>query len=157
MSVYFIKCNEYVKIGYSSNPYARINSIKTSNPHEVEVLLVIPGNVELEKELHYILRDSNYKNEWFLFDDKIRGIVEMFSGLFSEYSTAATTHVGNFPPKALDESNSDESDPEYSDSVGRKANIIRREIALDPKKSDAEIAEIVGCSRMYSWMVRNGK
>jgi hypothetical protein len=50
--IYFLKANNRIKIGYANDPTQRIPSIQTSSPFELEVLLIINGNYDRERELH---------------------------------------------------------------------------------------------------------
>ena len=66
--VYIIRCNEYCKIGRTGNIGNRIDSIRTSNPYPVELLLFLSPNKskEIEKELHEIFKINRHTREWFL-------------------------------------------------------------------------------------------
>jgi hypothetical protein len=67
--VYFIRCENtnFYKIGVSTNPYNRLQSIDSGNPFELNILslhkLIDPYGVELELKEKY----SNYncKKEWY--------------------------------------------------------------------------------------------
>lgn len=68
--VYFIrqKNEDLFKIGMTrSDPYARMKSIQTGIPHELELFNVIPTDnpSKLEKELHDIFKDYHLRGEWF--------------------------------------------------------------------------------------------
>ena len=36
--IYFIRCNQYIKIGKTSNLYQRVHSLQGSNPHELKLV-----------------------------------------------------------------------------------------------------------------------
>lgn len=74
--IYFLKGNDRVKIGYSHDPSERILSIQTSSPYELEVLLIIDGTQDEERELHAKFRNLRQSGEWFLFDEPIRNYIE---------------------------------------------------------------------------------
>ena len=63
--VYFVKANSKVKIGYAEDPSKRIPSIQTSSPYELEVLLIIDGSYERERELHAKFQNYRATGEWF--------------------------------------------------------------------------------------------
>ena len=69
--LYFIRSGQYVKIGVSANPRGRIASIQTGNPDPIEVLGVVPGDRELEKELHREFAPLHHRGEWFRDDPAI--------------------------------------------------------------------------------------
>jgi len=62
--VYFVQVGGLVKIGVSSNPHARLATIKTSNP-KAKLLGWIHGTQEDEYDLHKKLVDYRYDREWF--------------------------------------------------------------------------------------------
>lgn len=63
--VYFIRCGEFVKIGFASNVKSRIGGIKTSTPYEVELLRAVPGTVEDERAFHARFSAHHHTREWF--------------------------------------------------------------------------------------------
>ena len=74
--IYFIKANEKVKIGYADDPSKRIPSIQTSNPYELEVLLIIEGNYDKESELHKRFLKYKTSGEWFGFVEPIKTFIK---------------------------------------------------------------------------------
>jgi len=65
-----------VKIGYSTNPHKRMAALKTSNPLELVMLLVIEGKETDEKTLHKRFEDHKHHGEWFMYSDEIREYVQ---------------------------------------------------------------------------------
>lgn len=63
--VYILKAGGRFKIGYTSNYESRMKSYYTECPFDIEELAKIPGSMEDEKALHYILRKYRKKGEWF--------------------------------------------------------------------------------------------
>ena len=63
--VYFFKAGDAVKIGRSNDPAKRRAILQTGNPAFINVLGVIPGDVEAEKHIHYELRNFRCAGEWF--------------------------------------------------------------------------------------------
>ena len=63
--VYAIKCEDYVKIGWSKTVQRRLNQISANNPFPVELLGCSPGTVGDEHELHLLLGITRVKGEWF--------------------------------------------------------------------------------------------
>lgn len=54
-----------VKLGFSVNPEARLASIQTGHPHELQLLSDFPGTEYDERELHDQLSDHRERGEWF--------------------------------------------------------------------------------------------
>ncbi|KKK88579.1 hypothetical protein LCGC14_2741700 [marine sediment metagenome] len=72
MTVYFIQCNEFVKIGDTSNIEERFKSLQASNPYKLELLCCIDDCTE--KEFHEKFKNERIHGEWF----KISGILKDF-------------------------------------------------------------------------------
>ena len=67
--IYFIRCNEYIKIGKTSNLYQRVHSLQGSNPHELK-LVGIYASTSLtpdEKFFHNEVEKiaNKIRGEWF--------------------------------------------------------------------------------------------
>lgn len=66
MTIYFLSDGEYIKIGYTKQDvYSRINSLQTGNARELVYLGEIPGNIEVESNLHNRFKHLRVKGEWF--------------------------------------------------------------------------------------------
>ena len=65
-----------VKIGYSNNPHKRIEALKTSNPLELVMLLVIEGKHADEARLHKQFDKDHYRGEWFFLSDTIKEYIQ---------------------------------------------------------------------------------
>lgn len=74
--IYFIKAKDKVKIGYATDPSKRISSIQTSNPYALEVLLIIDGNYDKERELHKKFHKYKASGEWFNFEESINIFIQ---------------------------------------------------------------------------------
>ena len=46
--VYFLRCGEFIKIGYSTHWPNRLRGLQTGNPNPTELLLFVPGERSLE-------------------------------------------------------------------------------------------------------------
>jgi len=69
--VYFLKLNEFVKIGFSDDVLKRISQIQTSSPYKIEVMSVIHGDYDKEKELHKLFKQYRASGEWFYLSEEI--------------------------------------------------------------------------------------
>lgn len=63
--IYFIQSGGFIKIGFSSNWGGRLRSLKTSNPNPIELLALIEGTREQERELHARFQTHRAEGEWF--------------------------------------------------------------------------------------------
>lgn len=63
--------NKFVKIGYTKNIHKRLSQLQTSSPVKLDVLYLIEGDTNLEKELHKLFGHLVTSGEWFTFDDSI--------------------------------------------------------------------------------------
>jgi len=72
--IYFLKSTDedYVKIGYTKNEKSlkeRIIAHKVGNPHELQMMALYEGDMELEKELHTEWDFKHVRGEWFIWED----------------------------------------------------------------------------------------
>ena len=65
--IYFIQNTEtkHIKIGYSDNIRSRLSDLQTSSPHELSILTICEGGIEVEKELHDKFNNYYVRGEWF--------------------------------------------------------------------------------------------
>ena len=65
--VYFIGCDDSVKIGISDNPEERLKQMQTGNPSELKILKTYHSDdaEATEKALHRIFDDARIQGEWF--------------------------------------------------------------------------------------------
>jgi hypothetical protein len=79
--VYFIKCNEYIKIGKADNLPKRLKQLQTSNPYELSIIGAISGNLDIEKEAHSNFKHLHHKGEWFKNDISIVNYIKEKCGI----------------------------------------------------------------------------
>ena len=77
--IYFLKANDRIKIGFANDPSQRIPSIQTSSPFDLEVLLIIEGNYDKERELHQKFQEFRKSGEWFDFSEPIKHFISINS------------------------------------------------------------------------------
>jgi Meiotically up-regulated gene 113 len=63
--VYFIRCGDFIKIGYSLSPERRLSHIMTVNPHEIELLGYRYGTRDDEALYHERFAPHRHRGEWF--------------------------------------------------------------------------------------------
>lgn len=62
--LYLIKSNGYIKIGYAKDVKKRMKQYSTHNP-DFQLLDSIDGELQEEKFLHKILKNYQFRTEWF--------------------------------------------------------------------------------------------
>jgi hypothetical protein len=65
--VYFIQCNEFVKIGFAADPVSRMCQMQIGNPYTLKLLKVIQSITpeQLEQEIHGRIEPYRVRGEWF--------------------------------------------------------------------------------------------
>lgn len=69
-----------VKIGTSRNPLKRLQQLQTGTPDDLNLLHVIPGDQQTERELHVWFAEWQHRDEWFC-GDNIDLMLEMLDAL----------------------------------------------------------------------------
>ena len=69
--IYLISDDEYLKIGYSVSPAARLADLQTGNARPLILLGTIEGTTAYERFLHAKYEHLNVRQEWFEFDTSI--------------------------------------------------------------------------------------
>lgn len=78
--VYFVQIGRHVKIGFTTNLRDRLRSFGTTAV-AIDLLLVIPGTMSLERQLHDLLKEVRAARELFHFDARM----EHFFGYYQAY------------------------------------------------------------------------
>lgn len=63
--VYFARAGQRVKIGKAKNVQARLATLQTGCPDKIELIMTIPGDHALERELHHQFSHLREHGEWF--------------------------------------------------------------------------------------------
>lgn len=63
--VYFLRCGEFVKIGYSETPLDRVAAIAAGSIGDHKLLGLVRGGITMEKQLHQRFKAFRHKGEWF--------------------------------------------------------------------------------------------
>jgi hypothetical protein len=74
--VYFLRCGDFVKIGYSRNPQARIRLMDNYLPLEPIIAAIFPARRAIECKLHRHLSQHRSRGEWFHWCDDIAAITQ---------------------------------------------------------------------------------
>ncbi len=71
--LYVIKCNEFYKIGVSTELPDRLSNIKVHNPYDVSIVFAyeVPQGFayEVESLFHSLFAAKKHRGEWFLLND----------------------------------------------------------------------------------------
>jgi len=63
--VYFLRTEQGIKIGFSEDPGPRIGALKTGLAGPILGLVVMPGSIRTERQLHRLFDASRRNGEWF--------------------------------------------------------------------------------------------
>lgn len=96
--VYFIKPVFFdgpIKIGYSRHPKARLGAMMAQSPIALEVVLTIPGDMELETNIQQCFADCHSHREWFRAEPRlVEAIAAMQRGVPVHEAIDLTRRVG---------------------------------------------------------------
>lgn len=75
--VYFVKCHDFVKIGYCSNNLDnRLLNLQCGNPYEIELLYVLEnGKKKDETTLQSYFSQYHFRGEWFHLTEEIHNFI----------------------------------------------------------------------------------
>lgn len=69
--VYFLRQEEFVKIGFTMDPLSRQSGLQVGSPKVHNLIALIEGGKDLEKHLHDLFKDSWEIGDWFKITPKI--------------------------------------------------------------------------------------
>lgn len=131
--IYFIKQGDYVKIGFTNRFKTRLNQLQVSSPIKLEVLGLIEGNREDERNYHKMFKPVSSSGEWFEYNTELQIFVESLSDdLLWKYGFGkdAFTPIGLIKQCRLEKKMSME---ELGEAMG-----ITKQGVLDMEKRDAQ-------------------
>lgn len=68
--VYFIRAGDYLKIGKTDDIKKRVAQLQTGCPHDLQVVLLVPGDEREEGLSHEELKSEHVRGEWFKISEK---------------------------------------------------------------------------------------
>lgn len=74
--IYFIRCGDFVKIGYAKNPKQRLAALQVGNPHDLELIGTLPLAPGRELMLHHLLQDHHHRGEWFRWNETVQKMID---------------------------------------------------------------------------------
>jgi len=96
--VYFVQESNSgnIKIGYTGGDVkSRIDSLKTGNSNNLELVCAVDGGRELECALHILFKKDNIRGEWFKATDELIEVINEYKKRFA-YSSIETSRA-NMP------------------------------------------------------------
>lgn len=76
--IYFARCGDFIKIGFTTSINTRFEAFRTANPHSPELLGAMPGDLSTERKLHAKFAAFRHRREWFRADpDLLSKIAEI--------------------------------------------------------------------------------
>lgn len=77
--LYFMACGDAVKIGVSSCPDSRLETLQTGAPGELSLVASIPNAGHLEAECHRRLSHLHLSGEWFRHTEEVDALIKELS------------------------------------------------------------------------------
>lgn len=75
--IYFIKANDLVKVGITSNLPMRIYDLQNASPYKLELLITIgDATFKKERELHKRFQEYRVSGEWFIYNELIASYID---------------------------------------------------------------------------------
>lgn len=78
-ALYFAQCGDAVKIGVSSTPDVRVETLQTGAPGRLTLLAVIPKSGDKEADCHKTLNHLRIHGEWFRYTEEIDALIRELS------------------------------------------------------------------------------
>jgi len=99
--IYFIQmdCIGPIKIGFTKDIKKRMVHLQQANPYKLNLLVLFPGNEEMEKAIHEGFREANLKGEWFLPHPEILKEIEerkKWNRINRFYKSCPENDIGDF-------------------------------------------------------------
>ena len=80
-TIYFIRCMDRVKVGFTNKIDDRIRVLGTACPYPIEIIATFPGSRQFELFLHRIFEPMRRHGEWFECGGTLGEVVEAFGKL----------------------------------------------------------------------------
>ena len=100
--IYFVQEQSpygFIKIGFATQFKTRLSALKVDNPWGLRVLLVVEGDREVEKNLHWEFVEDHFRGEWFRPSAAILSYIEARQGdhvpTYDHYNNPAQDGAGH--------------------------------------------------------------
>lgn len=74
MSIYVLRSQHLIKIGFTDNLRARLSAFRSMVPTDVELVGHMPGDMAVEQHLHNRFAKHHFSGEWFVETDEMKRI-----------------------------------------------------------------------------------
>ncbi|MCC6775605.1 MAG: GIY-YIG nuclease family protein [Hyphomicrobiales bacterium] len=91
--VYFMTCQEFVKLGWTTDPYQRLMGSQVGNPHLIELPAMMRGGEREERILHREFKQYHHRAEWFRNEGDLKDLLDAIRGM---EPIEARDHVGEW-------------------------------------------------------------
>lgn len=75
---YFVRADEFVKIGFAKEVRSRLPRLQTSSPVKLQLLMAIEGKASLERDFHRKFAALRAHGEWFKLDGALSAYLDRF-------------------------------------------------------------------------------
>lgn len=102
--IYFIRCNQYVKIGFCErDPIRRLEKLQIGNPSRLRLVAVKEGSRQDEGDLHCKFHKERVRGEWFNLSERIRKLIDAHAVDHDEWSAKRPTlRINGVPMRVID-------------------------------------------------------
>lgn len=95
-AIYFVYCEGFVKIGYTSWLITRLTELQTGSPHEQRLLhAAVCKTRKVEKKIHSDLVDSHHRGEWFHYCPIVESYIQAIKRLSASKQALTLDNVAN--------------------------------------------------------------
>jgi DNA-binding transcriptional regulator YdaS (Cro superfamily) len=91
--VYFVRCGDFVKIGFSKRPDGRLRYLRTATPFDFVLVGAHAATVHDERHLHKIFKAHRHRGEWFRWVPEIEQVA--VNGLADEHRATVSNLTGH--------------------------------------------------------------
>jgi hypothetical protein len=92
--VYFLRCGDFVKVGFTTDMRRRLDGIMTDNPFELELIGCIRGPVQLETAAHLVFENHHHRREWFRCNSSVQRAIKLHARRDLETAFGSLVHRG---------------------------------------------------------------
>ncbi len=98
--IYFIRSGNCVKIGVSEQPWQRLADLQTAHHERLEMLAIMPGSYEEERQLHRRFSEYHQFREWFRDNEELRQVVQGVRQVYPDLQTPPRPSTPENVPQA---------------------------------------------------------
>jgi hypothetical protein len=71
-NVYFVRCGDFVKVGFAVDVDSRVAELQTGNPHKLQMMAVLTDVLpSTERLFHRVMHEYRHRGEWFRLDEAV--------------------------------------------------------------------------------------